>query len=224
MLKLKLAGSVFAAIISMSCITSIGEKENELNIGSAGKKFELNTSDLRSFINTKLLTDSSRNLILQLGKYKFSTSIDAANAFDNRYNPDVFIYYNYNGLQLKYVFKGAGLLKRSELQNNLEEYKKYIYLESIIVEPLIYKKTLPMNISPYAKANDVEKILGKHNTHFDEGSTTRKVNFTYPEHGMRFLFNLYKSDVLADSTINCITLFDSIQEMKRYPTIYTYIK
>lgn len=224
MLRSKIGYFLLAAVISVSCINTAVMKEAELDIGAPKQKFSLDISDLRSYINTKLLTDSSRNLITQLGKYKFSTSIDAANALDNRYNPDVFIYYDYEGLQLKYVFKGAGLLKRNELQSNLEEYKKYIFLESIIIEPGVYKGPLPGKLSPYAKANDVEKALGKHNTHFDEGSTTKRINYTYPEHGLRFLFNFYLSDVMADSTILYITVSDSIQEMKRYPTIYTHIK
>lgn len=213
-----------AFCFSISCINTTGIKEAELNIGAPQQKFKMDLSDLRSYINTKLLTDSSRNLIIQLGKYKFSTSIDAANAVENRYNPDVFIYYDYAGLQLKYVFKGAGLLKRSELQKNLEQYKQYIYLESIIVEPKVYKGSLPNKLSPYAKASDVEITFGKHNSHFDEGGTTRKINYTYPEHGLRFLFNFYLGDISPDSTIKYLTLSDSVTEMKRYPTIYPHIK
>jgi hypothetical protein len=215
---------LIVSFISCSCLTKLPQEEKEINIGEASSKFKVSTEgkDLISYINTKLLSDTSRNLISQLGHYKFSTSIDPANAVDNRYNPDAFIYYDYEGLQLKYVFIGGGSFQRNELPVKITEFKKYVYLDQIIIEPKLYKGTLPKGLKSYSKSSDVEKILGKHNTHFDGGASTTKVNFTYPELGMRFLFNQYAPAYPTDdSTMLYITLSDSIKEMKRYPTIYT---
>lgn len=219
--------TLIIGFISCSCLTKIAPEEKEINIGEAVSKFTVSTEgkDLISYINTKLLTDSSRNLISQLGNYKFSTSIDPANALDNRYNPDAFIYYDYEGLQLKYVFIGGGSFQRNELAAKIAEFKKYVYLDQIIIEPRLYKGTLPKGLNSNSKSSDIEKILGKHNTHFDGGSSTRKVNYTYPEHGLRFVFDQYvPAYTTDDSTMLFITLSDSIKEMKSYPTIYPKYK
>ncbi len=209
--------------ISCSCLNKITPEEKEINIGQPSSKIDLKVdgNSLFSYINTKLLSDTSRNLITQLGKYKFSTSKDPENSEDNRYNPDVFIYYDYEGLQLKYVFKEGGTIDRKDLPSKIEEFKKYVYLDEIIMEPKKYKGSLPKGLNAFSRSSDVENILGKHNTHFDGGGSTRKVNYTYPEYGLRFLFNLYAPAYPTDdSTILFITISDSISEMKRYPTIY----
>lgn len=213
-------GYLLIPLLFLSCsfFTTRVAEEKELDIGVPVTKMKLATegSDLIKYINTKLLTDSSRNLLSQLGSYKFSTSIDAANASDSRYNPDVFIYYDYEGLQLRYVFKGAGLLQRRELQNEIENYKKYIYLEQIIFEAGVYKGRLPYDLSQHFGPLSVEKVIGKHNTFFDGGDPNSRTTFTYPEKGLYITF----TNNLKDNTIQYITLTDSISEMKRYPTIY----
>ncbi|MBL7913164.1 MAG: hypothetical protein JNJ41_19025 [Bacteroidia bacterium] len=215
--------ALIVSFISCSCLTKLTSEEKEINIGEPTAKFKLNTegNDLVSYINTKLLSDSSRNLISQLGRYKFSTSLDPLNAFDNRYNPDAFIYYDYQGLQLKYVFIGGGSFQRNELAAKMAEFKKYVFLDEITIEPKLYKGTLPKGLTCYSTSSEVEKILGKHNPHFDGGGSTSKVNFTYPELGLRFLFDQYAPAYPTDdSTILFITISDSIKEMKSYPTIY----
>lgn len=215
-----ISASVF--FLSCSCLTKYAPKEGELNIGTAGTAMRLpiEGNDLLKYINTKLLTDTSRNLIKQLGDYRFSTSIDAANALDSRYNPDVFIYYDYEGLQLRYVFKGAGMLQRHELQSNLENYRKYIYLDQLIIEPEVYKGSLPYDLSKHFGPLSVERVIGKHNSFFDSVSPSKKISYTYPEKGLFVLFHHYPGPVIGDSTIQFLTITDSISEMKRYPTIY----
>ncbi len=113
--------------MAISCIEQASFKEPELNIGSTTQKFKLDVTGngLKSYINVKLLSDTSRDLISQLGKYKFSTSKDPANSEDNKYNPDVFIYYDYEGLQLKYAFEEGGSIERKDLPAKIEEFKKY---------------------------------------------------------------------------------------------------
>ncbi len=214
-------GYLFIPFLFLSCsfFTTRVAEEKELHIGVPATTLKLATegSDLIKYINTRLLTDSSRNLLSQLGSYKFSTSIDASNAIDSRYNPDVFIYYDYEGLQLRYVFKGAGLLQRSELQYELENYKKSIYLEQIIFEAEAYKGRLPYDLSKHFGPLSVEKVIGKHNSFFDSGDPNSRTTFTYPEKGLFITF----TNNLSNNTIQYITLSDSISEMKRYPTIYS---
>src|SRR6187402_1045025 len=139
-----------------SCSEPVKEevKKAELNIGIPQQKNTLTISgdNLLSFINVKLLSDSSRNLINQLGEYKFSTSIDPENAEDSRYNPDVIIYYAYEGIELQYVGKGAGQINRKDLQVTLQDYSKYFYLDRIIIEPKLYKGDLPYGIKSNSKA------------------------------------------------------------------------
>ncbi len=120
---------VISAILAISCIEQESFKEPELNIGTATQKIKLDLSGngLKSYIKVKLLSDTSRNLISQLGKYKFSTSKDPANSEDNRYNPDVFIYYDYEGLELKYVFKEGGSIERKIYR------KKYRSLKNMFI-------------------------------------------------------------------------------------------
>ncbi|MEO6306072.1 MAG: hypothetical protein ABIP51_23190 [Bacteroidia bacterium] len=223
--RFKIVFLVVIALMAISCInTTIYDRE--INIGAPKQVFKLNVSgaNLQSFINAKLVSDTSRNLIAQLGKYKFSTSADPSNAGDNRYSPDAYIYYDYEGLQLKYIFEGGGSFQREQLQSKIEEFKKYVYLYEIYFEPKVYKGTLPYQLTSASTPCDVEKILGKHNPSFDGGSKTRKINYEYPEHGLYLLFNFYLSDVMVDSTINILTLRDSIKEMKRHPTFYPNIK
>jgi len=212
------------AFLAISCINQATFKEPaELNIGKATQKFKLDISGngLRSYLKVKLLSDTSRNLIEQLGKYKFSTSKDPSHSEDNRYNPDAYIYYDYEGLQLKYVFKEGGSIERKDLQAKIEEFKKYVYLDRITFEPKKYKGSMPKNLFNYATIIDVERELGQHNTFFDVGSGTRKVSYEYPHHGMYFLFNLYSPAYAGDdSTILYLSLTDSVEEMKRYPTLY----
>lgn len=214
--------SVTILFLSCSCLAKYVPKEKELNIGDAvtAMRLPIEGNNLLKYLHTKLLTDTSRNLIKQLGSYRFSTSIDKANALDNRYNPDVYIYYDYEGLQLRYAFKGAGMLERHELQSNLETYKKYIYLDQLIIEPKVYKGSLPYDLSKHFGPLSVERVIGKHNSFFDSVSPTKKISYTYPEKGLFILFHHYPGSVIGDSTIQFITLTDSISEMQRYPTIY----
>lgn len=202
-----------------------GKKQDELNIGSPAQKLKLNTSGnaLHSFIHCKLLSDSSRNLIAQLGTYKFSTSIDPENIDDNLNNPDVFIYYDYPGLQLKYVFKGAGILARDSLQSNLVTYQKHIYLEEIIIEPANYKGALPYSLTSSSTPADVEKRFGKYNTFFGTPSSNTRMSFKYPEHGVYMLFDCF-GDSYDHGSIVSLSLKDSIEEMRSYPTIYPEVK
>jgi hypothetical protein len=213
-------GSLVISIFFMSCsfFTKYVPEEKELDIGrpSSNISLALGGNDLVTYVNTKLLTDSSRNLIKQLGPYKFSTSIDAVNAEDSRNSPDVYFYYDYEGLQLRYVFKGAGILRRDELQNEIENYKNYIYLEQMTIEPGVYKRSLPYDLSHHFGPLSVEKVIGKHNVFFENSDPNRRT-FTYPEKGLFIVFN----NALSDSSIRFITLSDSVTEMKRYPTIYT---
>jgi len=192
--------------------------EKELNIGQSAVKMKLSLegNDLMNYLNTKLLTDSSRNLISQLGNYKFSTSIDAKNAEDYRYSPNVYIFYDFDGLQLRYIFSGAGMVQRAELQNEIENYKKYVYLDQITIEPEVYKRSLPYDLSYHFGPLSVEKVIGKHNTFFDSGDHNSRTTFTYPEKGLFIAF----ANNLSDSCIQYITLSDSVCEMKRYPTIF----
>jgi hypothetical protein len=214
---------IFFFIITIIVISSCKEevKIPELNIGVPQKNIELDISgnNLPSFINAKLLSDTSRNLIKQLGEYKFSTSIDPANSEDNRYNPDVHIFYEYEGIELKYVGKGAGLVKREELQSTIEEYSKSFYLDEIFIEPKSFKGSLPKGLTVNSTPEKVEKILGKHNPFFD-GSNTEKLSYRYPEHGLFIVFNSYPGSVSSDSSIAMITIMDPIKEMERYPTLY----
>ncbi len=68
--------------ISCSCLNKTTNEEKEINIGQPSSKIDLKVdgNSLFSYINTKLLGDTSRNLITQLGKYKFSTSKDPVNS------------------------------------------------------------------------------------------------------------------------------------------------
>ncbi|MDP2387204.1 MAG: hypothetical protein Q8M29_12580 [Bacteroidota bacterium] len=190
-------------------------KQSELNIGSASKKIELDLlgNNLRSFINIKLLSDSSRNLISQLGAYKFSTSIDPENQDDNRNNPDAIIYYEYEGITLKYIFKGAGHYidhktgyveqpNREQLQKTLNEFKN-AYLEEILIEPRLYKGNLPFTLSSSSKPNDVIKVFGKQDSLFN--STSEKIRYKYPEKGVSFVFDY-------DSTMSYISLSDTLRK------------
>src|SRR3989344_1066375 len=157
---LKAISILLVTLALFSCGGSKKEESipDELNIGPAGKKFDLELSGnkLQSFINIKLLSDSSRNLISQLGAYKFSTSIDAENRGYNINNPDAIIYYEYEGITLKYIFKGAGHYindktgyveqpNREQLQKTLDEFKN-AYLEEILIEPKQYKGNLPFTL------------------------------------------------------------------------------
>jgi hypothetical protein len=217
---MRLFAYISAIILFISCSgqTKDVPQEKELSIGVASTTLKLliEGNDLLKYINTKLLTDSSRNLIAQLGSYKFSTSIDAMNAEDSRYSPDVYMYYDYEGLQLRYVFKGAGMLQREELQNELENYSKHIYLEQMTIEPQVYKGSLPYGLSKHFGPLSVEKVIGKHNTFFGSGDPNSRISYTYPEKGLFIVFD----NSLSDNTIQYITLTDSVTEMKRYPTIY----
>lgn len=188
-------------------------KQSELNIGIATKKIELDLSGnkLQSFINVKLLSDSSRNLISQLGAYKFSTSIDPEERDNNINNPDAIIYYEYEGITLKYIFKGAGHYidaktgyveqpTREQLQKTLDEFKN-AYLEEILIEPKLYKGNLPFTLNSTSKANDVIKVFGKQDSLYN--SASEKIRYKYPEKGVSFVFNY-------DSTITYITLCDTL--------------
>jgi len=190
-------------------------KTAELTIGAVGKKFELDLSgnNLQSFINIELMSDSSRNLISQLGTYKFSTSIDLENQDDNRNNPDAVIYYEYEGITLKYVFKGAGMYidslgyvgqpNREQLQKTMNEAVKGPILEEIIIEPKLYKGALPFTLNSASKANDVIKVFGKQDSLFN--SSSEKIRYKYPEKGVSFVFGY-------DSTITYIALSDMLKK------------
>jgi hypothetical protein len=207
-------------LLAISCSTKTEEKG--LNIGIPVQKIQLDLSgdQLVSYIHTKLLSDTSRNLIAQLGSYTFSTSVDPVNSYDNRYNPDVILYYEYPGLTLKYTGKGAGMTQRKELQSVLESYPNSFYLDEIILEPKLYKNTLPFKLTKNSGPYEVEQLLGKHNSFFDSGSTTVKLSYTYPEHGLFVRFNYYPGSLMPDSSILVISLKDPLTEMKRYPTLF----
>lgn len=194
---------------------STGEVEPELSIGKAtiSFKFPLDGKDYPFFINVRLQNDSSRNLISQLGAYKFSTSIDPENREDYINTPDALIYYEYEGLTLKYNFKGAGKYidsngyvgqpDRKQLQKTMDEVKMGPYLEEITFEPKKFKGNLPLNLTRSSKMIDVIKILGNEDSMYYNPSD--KLRFSYPDKGLSFLF-------AYDSTITFITLTDTLKK------------
>ncbi|HEY1038364.1 MAG TPA: hypothetical protein VGF30_03120 [Bacteroidia bacterium] len=218
-MSLKSTLSILTGLLLLACGNHAkkvsDETGQELDIGKATASFKLSLDgkDFASFINLKLQSDSSRNLITQLGPYKFSTSIDPENREDYINTPDALIYYEYEGLTLKYNFKGAGKYidssgyvnqpNRTQLQKTMDEVKMGPCLEEITFEPKKFKGNMPLNLTGSSKMNDVIKILGNEDSMYY--SPSDKLRFSYPDKGLSFLF-------AYDSTITFITLSDTLKK------------
>ncbi|MBK6834472.1 MAG: hypothetical protein IPG89_09435 [Bacteroidetes bacterium] len=182
-----------------------------LNIGEPSKAFAVNIDgdNLYSLIGLPLASDSMKNVIKQLGDFKFTTSMDEYYPY-----PTTAAYLNYEFGSMYICVRGAGMnIERSELQKTYDEYTSSFKTESIVIYPEDYKKPLPYNLKYTDTPSMVEKKVGLHDNFFHTPRET-DYKFFYPNKGLEIKFYCG----LSDTTITQITLTDSITEMQRFPT------
>lgn len=199
-------------IAFFSCFSGRKEKDkNILNIGEPTKSFQLNLEgeNLYSLIGLPLASDSMKNALMQLGKFKFSTSMDEYYPYPTTAE---YVNYDFGGIYITVI--GAGMdIKRNELQKTYNEFTSSFKTESITVYPEEYKGTLPYKLKFTDTPSMVEKKVGIHDDFFHKPSYS-DYKFFYPNKGMEIKFNCR----LSDTTITQIILTDSITEMQRFPT------
>lgn len=215
----------FICITMVSCGFLKTPSSNEPDLGLPKNKFVVNIEgdNLYKVLNLPITNDTIINLISQLGKHKYSTSRDEYFPYATT---GMYLYYEFeNGLSLYFNGPDAGSNEKQKVMTLIKEYPTGYRLEKINIENGVYKGTLPKGLLNSDDALRVEEKLGKHNEHFKSNNDqSSRVEYIYPNHGLDIRFSFYPDGVSVDSTIQLISITDSITEMKRFPTIYPQYK
>ena len=216
-MKIIITATFLLCFISCSFLSS---KKKTFDIGPPNKTFDLDISGdhLYDCINLSITSDSCKNLIRQLGEYKFSTSRDEYFPYATT---GMLLYYEFEGVRLVFDGPDAGSNDPEKIKDLIKTYPNGFRIQEIDIEPALFKGALPKTITQNDSPWIVEKKLGKYNTHFGSNiDRSEKVSFTYPNHGLVVKFNFYPEEFNADSSIHLVVITDSITEMKRWPTIF----